>query len=212
MTTPLPAPPRRRLGARRPVTAFWLVVTAIPMLVIPLFLLLGSGLDRGLAEGGIELNTDLVTALRLVAAEPRALPGVLLALVQVAAPDLAVLAVVVLDGGRALLHGVLLRFRGRSPEVGARRGLRIWLGCTALFCAMNLASAGLHLLTGAGGFEWAVAPQAGGVLVLGLLVAMFLDAGALMEENGWRGFALPLLQRRHGPLLGSAVLGCLWSA
>ncbi len=40
---------------------------------------------------------------------------------------------------------------------------------------------------------------------------MFLDAGALFEENGWRGFALPRLQARYGPLLGTVVLGVLWS-
>ncbi len=35
---------------------------------------------------------------------------------------------------------------------------------------------------------------------------------SLGEEPGWRGFALPRLQERQGPLLGTAALGALWAA
>ena len=33
----------------------------------------------------------------------------------------------------------------------------------------------------------------------------------LAEETGWRGFALPRLQERRGPLVGTAVLAVLWA-
>ena len=34
--------------------------------------------------------------------------------------------------------------------------------------------------------------------------------GPLFEESGWRGFALPRIQHRFGPLRGSLLLGLLW--
>jgi membrane protease YdiL (CAAX protease family) len=41
-------------------------------------------------------------------------------------------------------------------------------------------------------------------------VLFFPPAGPLLEEGGWRGFALPRLQRLHGPVLGTLILGALW--
>jgi membrane protease YdiL (CAAX protease family) len=35
--------------------------------------------------------------------------------------------------------------------------------------------------------------------------------GPLLEEGGWRGFALPRMERLHGPLLASLILGVLWA-
>lgn len=42
-------------------------------------------------------------------------------------------------------------------------------------------------------------------------VATFFGGGPLGEEVGWRGFALPRMQVRYGPLWGTLLLGILWS-
>ena len=38
----------------------------------------------------------------------------------------------------------------------------------------------------------------------------FLFGGALNEESGWRGFALPRLQSRFSPMISSIILGAFW--
>jgi membrane protease YdiL (CAAX protease family) len=42
-------------------------------------------------------------------------------------------------------------------------------------------------------------------------VAVFFGGGPLGEEPGWRGFALPRMQPRYGPLWGTLLLGILWT-
>ena len=42
-------------------------------------------------------------------------------------------------------------------------------------------------------------------------IAVFFGGGPLGEEPGWRGFALPRLQQKHGPFWGTLLLGFLWS-
>lgn len=59
--------------------------------------------------------------------------------------------------------------------------------------------------------------QAGAALAVSALAAYpasyvaHFFFGPLFEESGWRGFALPRMQHRFGPLLGSFYLGLLWA-
>jgi membrane protease YdiL (CAAX protease family) len=45
-----------------------------------------------------------------------------------------------------------------------------------------------------------------------LFLLVVLVGGPLLEEPGWRGFALPRLQAKFGPLAGTLILAFLWAA
>jgi uncharacterized protein len=49
------------------------------------------------------------------------------------------------------------------------------------------------------------------LLLLVSFPLILIFGGALFEEGGWRGFALPRLQRLHGPLVGTLILAPLWA-
>jgi membrane protease YdiL (CAAX protease family) len=50
-----------------------------------------------------------------------------------------------------------------------------------------------------------------GIPAIGLVgVLLLITVGALGEETGWRGYALPQLQRRFSPLTSSLIIAVLW--
>jgi uncharacterized protein len=57
------------------------------------------------------------------------------------------------------------------------------------------------------------APELSTVVLYPVLYIVYLAIGGpLTEEPGWRGFALPRLQQRWGPLVGTFIVGVLWAA
>lgn len=114
------------------------------------------------------------------------------------APALAALAVV----GRTTGTRGLRRFLGR---LGLWRAPRRWwaflvLGMPAVFYAGALLAG-----TGRAGLLPEVGP---GEL---LLAGVFMLLLGPVEEIGWRGVALPLLQRRLSPLAAGLVVGLVWA-
>ncbi len=89
-----------------------------------------------------------------------------------------------------------------------RVGLRWYLFALIVLPAVFVLSA--SVLPGALASFQGLAPTIVTSLLV-LFVYVFFIGGGLNEEVGWRGFALPRLQRLHGPLVGSLILGPLWA-
>ncbi len=130
------------------------------------------------------------------------------------APTIAAFIVVAFIGGTTGLRAWADRFK-LWRGVGWRQGVGVWLLCYAAFftivCWVLIGMVGTGdnqalatTFTAYGGAPYLV--------VASLIYGMFLSVGPLLEEMGWRGFALPILLERHTPLVASIVLGALWAA
>jgi membrane protease YdiL (CAAX protease family) len=120
-------------------------------------------------------------------------------------PAIAAVVITAWTMGRPGVRDLLARMaRWRVP-------LRWWLAALspAAFLGLALtamAAAGKPLPTVAAFGRFSGTPAIG--LVGVLLLITFV--GALGEETGWRGYALPQLQRRFSPLTSSLILAVLW--
>lgn len=99
-------------------------------------------------------------------------------------------------GVRRMLHRLL------SWQVGLRWYLVALLAIPLLEFAITAA------VTGAG--VWRALTPSALALYPAAFAAHFVF-GPLFEESGWRGFALPRLQCRFGPMRGTLLLGALWA-
>jgi uncharacterized protein len=107
-------------------------------------------------------------------------------------------------------HGVrdLLRRMGRW-----RIGWRWWLAALsplAFLClALGVIAASGGALPEAGGFaQFSGLPSGLGVVGVALLIVVVDGFG---EETGWRGYALPELQKRFSPLTSTYILAGCWA-
>lgn len=104
---------------------------------------------------------------------------------------------------------------GQAGVLGLRRGLTRWrVGWRWYgFVLLGIPAAvlvGIFILPGALASFQGLPPAFLVSYPISFVVIFFLG-GPLGEEIGWRGFALPRMQARYGPLRGTLLLGVLWT-
>lgn len=117
-------------------------------------------------------------------------------------PAAAAVIVSAVAAGRAGLRELF------APLLRWRFGLLRWGVALLGPAALVALSVGLH--AAAGGRVLPVAPVDAGQIVLLGIVLLFVG-GPVGEEIGWRGYALPGLLERMGPVAASLVLAGMWA-
>ena len=85
---------------------------------------------------------------------------------------------------------------------------RWWAVAVAVPVALTLAASAAYALAG-GAVDLGLLPARFAAYAPALAVAAVVGGG--QEELGWRGFALPRLEARFGPVGGTLVLGAVWA-
>lgn len=124
-------------------------------------------------------------------------PAQVLAILGTFGPAIAAVIVAWGAGSWPMFKTRLLRWRVAPVWYGIAVGIPVSIGVLTY---------GVYRLLGGAPFtvSEALPPQA-----IAVMFVITLVAGGGNEELGWRGFALPLLQDRFGPLSGTLVL--LWA-
>jgi len=184
-TAPQPAPASlpRRLFIRHPLVSFFVLAYAFTWLAWSPWYLSEDGV--GLLPYDAEGIADFLNTAALIVG-----------------PTLSAFIVTGVtegrDGMRRLLRRIVLW------RVAPKWYLFVLVGIPAIIvlCAVVMLGA-------LASFQASLVPSTLFMYVVAGSVFLFAG-GPFFEEIGWRGFALPRLQRLYGPLVGSLVLGALW--
>jgi uncharacterized protein len=185
VTTAKPVSSHQGLLARHPLVSFFVMAYAFSWIVWSPWVL---GQD-GAGVLPIHINPALI--------------GYLNAAAILAGPTLAAFIMTATNEGRTGVRRLLGRFV--LWRVGIKWYLFALLGVPLIMVLGTMVySMDLPNLGALGGPSYLLSYLATFALVIVL-------GGPLFEEPGWRGFALPRMERLHGPLLASLILGVLWA-
>jgi CAAX protease family protein len=165
-----------------PVFAFFFLVYLFSWLIWIPLLLSHNGI------GPFHVSEDTSNLVRLF--------GVLV-------PSTLAIVLTAWSGGRKALAEMLGRLKIW------RVGWRWWVAAVLVFPALLVTAALLYNLFGGNPPVKVNAPVSTSVLLINIIALTLATFG---EEIGWRGAALPALQKKYNPLVASLILGFLWAS
>jgi len=199
----------------RPVLTFYLLAVGILMLTLAtqsLMTMHGLGAQPAWSEFGqwlrakkLPLNALSLAWFALVHHSVY----LLLYLIGGASPSIAAIIVAFLGWGKQGLVRLCQSLKPWGRGIAPREALKVYVVLGAVLVPVTALLSSGYLVWESRSFP-ETAP------LLGLVYAMsipLLDLGGTLEELGWRGFALPHLEKRTpSPLAATLVLGTLWAA
>lgn len=120
-------------------------------------------------------------------------------------PSIAAFILVLIIGGKKGFIDLVRPFGRWRARIG------LWIAAIFGPAALYLIGLGVHLLLGGEAPLFTMIRDELGLIPLYLVMVVLMPwQGPVGEEFGWRGFALPKLQSKYGPLTASLVIGIVW--
>ena len=202
----------RKFVRQRPLVSFYVLAILIALSANVLRAMDPTPLGpmfKMLQETHAHLN--IVTAIRSTFDYPAAYTFLLFP----AAPMLAALIVTGIGYGRAGFRELLSRCAPWRDPVSWRQGVTVIAVCFLVFFALTgMMWVQTYLYAPSGTLDRTFLRYGSDPLSIYAMLAasLLISPGPLLEELGWRGFALPQLLKKFDPLTAAVILGTMWWA
>ena len=209
----------KEIFQKRPVLMFWILAILLATALIPVAIIIFTkfpdfGKDIDVVTDGKGYNTNILYSLPIAL---KVSGGVWFAFILLAWPATASVSGIISSfilKQKAGIKELFKKFRFWAPELSAKKGIKIWLQAILLAVSINVVFSILrNYISDVGPQEFFKINTVYTVweIIFIFITSLFFDGGGLMEEIGWRGFALPRLQMKFTPLNSSIILGVMWS-